>query len=329
MKITSFINSNDIREYLEKINYKFTPLEAAWLVYQCKLISIPEKQEAFKEIIRTMPDCEVKKRFNTVPQKSLHEFLGKYISLQNKFIDTFFNGKDSVYRLIYIYNNGDDLEDNTVYSSFDSLKNSIEPEEDVVFLKCVKCTPNSDENNITAEFTTDMKLIDISPNKLYDEEYDIYYGVFDGFFFNFPTPFKKGDIVCDKFKTNCFFDGPFVLTEIEFLDVGDRNIKYGLLEDGDTSDMTAGGYFQYADGSVYFEVMHSYMNLEYNKETDTGVRRILTAVSNYVKDKISIPLLLSGYHCILAEEYAKNFRPWGFTEEGMALAGIYGGKSHV
>ena len=102
MEITSFINSNDIREYLEKINYKFTPLEAAWLVYQCKLISIPEKQEAFKEIIRTMPDCEVKNRFNTVPQKSLHEFLGKYISLQNKFIDTFFNDKDSVYRLIYI-----------------------------------------------------------------------------------------------------------------------------------------------------------------------------------------------------------------------------------
>ena len=157
MKITSFINSNDIREYLEKINYKFTPLEAAWLIYQCRLISIPEKQEAFKEIIRTMPDCEVKKRFNTVPQKSLHEFLGKYISLQNKFIDTFFNDKDSVYRLIYIYNNGDDFEDNTVYSSFDSLKNSIELEEDVVFLKCVKCTPNSDENNITAEFTTDMK----------------------------------------------------------------------------------------------------------------------------------------------------------------------------
>ena len=96
MKITSFINSNDIREYLEKINYKFTPLEAAWLVYQCRLISIHEKQEAFKEIIRTMPDCEVKKRFNTVPQKSLHEFLGKYISLQNKFIDTFFNGNNSL-----------------------------------------------------------------------------------------------------------------------------------------------------------------------------------------------------------------------------------------
>lgn len=231
--------------------------------------------------------------------------------MQNKFIDEFLNSDDGLYRLIYIYNDGSECEDDALYSSFDKLRNSIELENDMVLIKCIKYIPDQNESNVTTEFTTDLKMLSILPHSLFGEEYDIYYGVFDGFFFNFPTPFKKGDIVYDKFHKTGFCGGPFVLTEIEFSDVGKQNIEYGLLENGDTSDMTAGGYFQYEDGSMYYEVMHSYMNLEYYRETPTGVKRALTAVSNYVKEEISIPLLLSAYHCILTEEYAKKLQAVG------------------
>lgn len=66
MNIFKYINSKDIRKHLEKINYKFTSLEAAWLIYQCKGITLKEKQTAFNELIDTMPDCEIEKRNNTV-----------------------------------------------------------------------------------------------------------------------------------------------------------------------------------------------------------------------------------------------------------------------
>ena len=33
MDVYKFINSKDIREYLKKINYEFTPVEAAWLIW--------------------------------------------------------------------------------------------------------------------------------------------------------------------------------------------------------------------------------------------------------------------------------------------------------
>ena len=43
MDITRFINSRDIREHLKKIGYQFTSLEAAWLIWQCKNITLAEK----------------------------------------------------------------------------------------------------------------------------------------------------------------------------------------------------------------------------------------------------------------------------------------------
>lgn len=41
--IYRFIDSCDIREYLQKLNYRFTTPEAAFLVYWCKSASLKEK----------------------------------------------------------------------------------------------------------------------------------------------------------------------------------------------------------------------------------------------------------------------------------------------
>ncbi len=42
MDICSFVNSNAIAEHLRNINYSFTSKEAAWLIYQCKKITLQE-----------------------------------------------------------------------------------------------------------------------------------------------------------------------------------------------------------------------------------------------------------------------------------------------
>ena len=42
MDIYHFIDSRDMREHLQKLNYAFTPPEAAFLVYRCKAATLEE-----------------------------------------------------------------------------------------------------------------------------------------------------------------------------------------------------------------------------------------------------------------------------------------------
>ena len=49
--VCRFINSKDIRDYLRSINYQFTPIEAAWLIYYCRELTLQEKHAAWQELI--------------------------------------------------------------------------------------------------------------------------------------------------------------------------------------------------------------------------------------------------------------------------------------
>jgi len=82
MDIFRFINSKDIRSYLKEINYEFTSVEAAWLVWQCESITLQEKHNAWQEIIDTMPDCAVEsnQRFHFEGIESFHSFLKEFIN---------------------------------------------------------------------------------------------------------------------------------------------------------------------------------------------------------------------------------------------------------
>ena len=54
----------------------------------------------------------------------------------------------------------------------------------------------------------------------------------------------------------------------------------------------------------------------------SGKKRILKALSNYIKGEIDVGLFANAYHKILCEEYAKSQNPWNITSEGLAAAGI-------
>lgn len=92
----------------------------------------------------------------------------------------------------------------------------------------------------------------------------------------------------------------------------------------DESDMTAHGYFQWEDGSVYWECMHHYLDLEYYREEPQGVRRILQAFSVFEKEEIGSDLLAIAYHTIMEEERIKREKKQlaCFTDEGLRLAGL-------
>ena len=92
MDISRFVNSRDIREHLQTINYEFNAMEAAWLVYQCANATIEERHTAWAWIIENMADMEGIERPNCIYRKSLHDTLRRYMAMENEFLDA--NVKD-------------------------------------------------------------------------------------------------------------------------------------------------------------------------------------------------------------------------------------------
>lgn len=87
MDIIKFINSKDIAEHLQKIKYKFSPIEAMLLIHLSRNISLKEKHEAYKELIRLYPDCVVEQRRSDIETQKLSSFLTELIKRQNNLIE--------------------------------------------------------------------------------------------------------------------------------------------------------------------------------------------------------------------------------------------------
>ena len=82
MNIYSFINSKDIREHLQSINYRFNSIETTWLIYQCHRLSYEEKKTLWQELIQTMPDCILPQRNYETETENLHESIGEDVLLR-------------------------------------------------------------------------------------------------------------------------------------------------------------------------------------------------------------------------------------------------------
>jgi hypothetical protein len=80
MDILSFVNSKDIREYLQLINYQCDSMQAAWLVYHSAIKTMDEKHAAYRWIIENMPDCPMPKRRFAINRDSLHTFLQEHMN---------------------------------------------------------------------------------------------------------------------------------------------------------------------------------------------------------------------------------------------------------
>ena len=102
---TKFVNSNAVRNHLQRIRYQPTALEAAWLVWQCEMISLEEKYTAWQEIIATLPDCPTDSRtawLKKAYKDSTHAFLRAYIAQQRELTAAFYQTDEpAVYHAEY------------------------------------------------------------------------------------------------------------------------------------------------------------------------------------------------------------------------------------
>ena len=317
MDIFRFINSRDIREYLKSRNYPFTSLEAAWLIYQCRCATIKEKHEAWQELIQTMPDCAVAEHPHTARHESLHQFLKEYIRTEDEILDWFFRDeKDAIYNCEFweyaMWCPGGEY--------FDSFQKCLKAYTDrrlgKMTFKITKQILNSDQCTYVI-FSADNEPLKFDTSWYPEGGDEILYGVLGGLEFDFPTPFTKGDILCESevYEMNPSLRADlFVITD---LPACSKNESYR-----DGCRMKVWGFFLKYDGTLQYEDMYNYMNLEYFRGELSGKKRILKALSNHIKGEIDVGLFANAYHKILCEEYAKSQNPWNITSEGLAAAGI-------
>ncbi len=312
MDIYKYINSRDIREHLKRTGYEFTSLEAAWLVWQCNSITLAERHAAWKEIIDTMPDCEVPERMNCIPFDSLRYMLRRYMAVENKYIAQFYADEpNTVYRyedcwleepLIFCFGNEPLPSFDRAYADFRS--HMSQETEAVIFRKewvgskkCIDIKMTPDEEIISVE----VRYCDTCENA------GILACTFEGMFLRFPLPFKKGDILCRyientvlAYEDRC----PFVFIEC-ITDVTAEKQDYCK----DYTDMCAYGYFASDRGALVADhtvFRSTYMDLEYYRGRLDGANRSLLLLSRFLKGEGDAVKFANAYHIVRCEEEARR-----------------------
>lgn len=331
MNIYAFINSKDIREYLRKIKYEFSSLEAAWLIYQNIDSCMEEKHKAWEMLIEKMPDCEMPERNFGHYQSSLHAFLRKYIAAEKHQYEIF---KEQERGAVYQYKFfcRDDCgwceRYETLFETEEECWNEIEQDMDLEIERIVirKKYIGKSIGEIAVEYRPDKTVYSIFSNMYTDEEAAIVYDNFESMWFNFPVPFSKGDIVIEKILPGPYDRvseiGAFVLKNVTPWNI-ENNIRMDWEKYGDNSDMNAWGYFQDEDGRIYSEAMHNYMDLEYYDGPIEGRIRLLKAISSYLKEEIDLCTLLSAYRKVILDEFTKDvmLTNW-YSEDELEKAGL-------
>lgn len=338
-----FINSKDIRAHLRESNYAFNALEAAWLVYQCHDASLSEKHAAWSWIIAHMPDMEVVERVQCEYRKSLHDTLERYMAMETEYLALFKEQDAPVYLCEYVIDRENDHDSGKIYFSLDECVTGMKKywsdydDEELKYGSYAIVTRHYKDRDYQIEvvYGCDGRILSVQfTGKPLRKEYeDLTYSFFDGLWFDFPTPFKKGDIVCmydydpdDSRERFCYgimvLDGllPWLLKEER-----ESSLTNYVISNGDTSDMTAYGYFMFEDGDVYHECTHNYMDLEYYRGPFEDIKRLYKTISNYIKGEIRLDLLLYAYRNIVMEKLRQDSSMNWFTDEGLQLAGLMEG----
>ena len=369
-----FINSKDIRDYLRQIDYSFTAPEAAFLVWQCRSATLKEKITAWREIIETMPDCSMEKRMNMDAMHSVHKFLEQYITLMERLLEIFYCEEHVVYSYSGSYWDGSDFSEKyerlypNVTSCVAGLLNdefasdapeaarviedylqTIENREckslppypvslfEIASIRLKKRSLTSPVDCIALILNDRLEpvAIDAFGQFLTKEEENLLL-TFQGMWFAFPTPFKRGDIVfpCSEGKHTFYFQHgnaagnrplpPDELYVLDFLPTwgseemrqngfapdsnkvknSDRWLR-NLTRNGDTSDLSFSAYYIYQK-SVIKEIEGNYLLLERYNGPLSGEHRLLGAVSGLLTGRIEPDIFLNLFEVIQAEEQLKS-----------------------
>lgn len=355
MNTYRFINSKDIREYLQTISHTFDTVTAAYLVWQCKNATMQEKFAAWEEIVQAMPDCAIPHRpgmQGEVP--SVHQFLLAYIALQKEMLKNFSQKDGCVFSADFFYLPSQEKKQEALWQAGSALFTDYESclaycrreladeTDDKADKVRIRKQPFGEDSNSAAFLTLTADLEPLGLDPVHYCDLDL---VFPSLWIDIPTPFCRGDIVWDPSGEPGFphygKSEPFVLDYCENWDTAcmlrnggreeiarcrDKIVK-SRRQDGDSSDMGAYGFAYREDKGFFSEFggFANYLNLEYCPYPLEGFDRVLEPLSQCMKGDISVGTLIQRVENILGQtpyQAIYHFCQKEYTKEGLTLSGL-------
>lgn len=226
MDIYQFIDSKDIRNYLLEIKYEFTVPEVAFLIYMSRGAALNKKFDAWQEIIDTMPDCSMGERLNMEEIPSFHRFLTEYIALLKNLLKLFYNSEKGIYTYAFYEKEGNWsgsvgkfgwVEEGNLFSDFQTAISHLKknyPEESFEKLRFTKQyfsgAEDESEKKLILEMNHDLEILSVDEQDVLNDSQEDLFMTFEGMWFSFPTPFRRGDILINRVIS----EKPFVLNDI-------------------------------------------------------------------------------------------------------------------
>lgn len=116
---------------------------------------------------------------------------------------------------------------------------------------------------------------------------------FEGFWFDFPTPFKKSDLLWIPNPNRSDETGGgecFVLDELSTW-----NPLEHIRNHGDDIDMCGYCYCKASDNTIFYNSICNYMDFEFYNGPYSLEEKNLVALSKFLKGKITVDILLNAY----------------------------------
>lgn len=323
MNIYEFFNSQDIANHLKDINYQFTPLEMAFVIYHSSHKTFAEKEQAWNELIETTPDCAMRKMYTgfkseRVDYPSLHEFLKRFILINHKTIDKFYQPEGAVWTYNYKMQDGHTPLVRDIFISPDKCLSELKE-----MISVYDCPPArisitrrelSDEHEIiTLKLNKDFEISEVVTHACASKDEWILTQVFANFWCHFPIPFKRGDLVTSKIS-DIFGPANYVYVF--------NHLDHWYLKRRDTHARKWANCFGATWCGNLYQHVDDYLNLEFYRGELKDEDRILKAVSNFLNGELNIDELLYAHHQIILEQSVDNApnlpprkaRPLGLTK---------------
>ena len=282
--IYDFIQSRSVVNHLQNINYKFTPLEQAYLVFHSHR-PLFYKVKYYKNLIAEAADFAIDGEKFT-----FHILLGKLIDLYAQLQKRFAKEDGYWTSSVYIgYNERYECAPCTRLDNIlDEAAQRTRNESDAKILVTKRYL--EDENcAITLKFDGNLRLVDISASGV-DEQDKVVLGFFRDVFFVFPTPFKCGDVVSYR-------DGAHkkkgILEEIPC-----QKLQFGKMYRRQVGKMlphNGANLYEVKKGTICSEFLSadaSYLDLEYCTDNTSELEQTL---SEYLQEKQDLASLLNCY----------------------------------
>lgn len=335
--IFEFLDSRSIKEHLQRINYELTTPVAAFIVNCSHKATLQQKLEGWQKIIDNMPNCTMSRRNDTVNIPDFHAFLRNVIKQEHRKL-AHFKLTDGLSLYFFEDYSWDRRGQGGClygpYSSYQKCFDAIWREFEDDNPKAIKITRrpiDPDEDH----YADDMVILNASGEVMscdyrFEGEWDEAGAAsdFEDMWFDIPTPFHAGDIVCNLQRP----DEPMVLFDLQtwgservdkelassaykerLVQKADKLLRWHRY-DGDTSDMYA--YGCQVSSALHFpfyigEPEGFLLDIDHYRKPLKSEERILYGVRAHIKGDLavdSLAAMASAYELqALAEKKARGF----------------------